>query len=44
VPLSLYASQLALNLAWQPLFFKAKNFKWALTDITGGWVWEGGGD
>lgn len=34
-PLGLYAAQLALNFAWQPLFFKAKRLDLALLDITG---------
>jgi benzodiazapine receptor len=33
LPLGLYAAQLVLNLAWQPLFFRAKSFKWAKRDI-----------
>ena len=36
VPLSLYAVQLALNLAWTPLFFKEHQLTYALADITGG--------
>ncbi|DBB09927.1 TPA: hypothetical protein ACH3X3_001533 [Trebouxia sp. C0006] len=35
VPLSLYAVQLALNLAWTPLFFKEHQLTYALADITG---------
>ena len=35
VPLTLYAVQLALNLAWTPLFFKKHNLTYALADITG---------
>lgn len=35
VPLSLYAVQLALNLAWTPLFFKKHQLTYALADITG---------
>ena len=38
VPLSLYAVQLALNLAWTPLFFKEHQLTYALADITGGWL------
>lgn len=34
VPLGLYAAQLAMNLAWSPLFFKAHNLKAATIDIT----------
>lgn len=34
-PLGLYAAQLALNFAWQPLFFKAKRLDIALVDISG---------
>jgi benzodiazapine receptor len=34
VPLTLYAVQLALNLAWSPIFFKAHNLKAASVDIT----------
>eukprot|EP00892_Ulva_mutabilis_P010441 jgi/Ulvmu1/776/UM010_0150.1 len=34
-PLGLYAAQLALNFAWQPLFFKAKRLDVALVDISG---------
>lgn len=34
VPLSLYAVQLALNLAWTPLFFKEHQLTYALADIT----------
>lgn len=33
LPLGLYVAQLVLNLAWQPLFFNAKNFKWAKIDL-----------
>ena len=32
--MALYAVQLALNIAWSFLFFKAKNLDWALFDIT----------
>lgn len=35
VPLSLYVVQLALNLAWTPLFFKEHQLTYALADITG---------
>lgn len=35
LPLGLYATQLALNFAWTPLFFKAHNLKAAAVDITG---------
>lgn len=35
VPLSLYVVQLALNLAWTPLFFKKHQLTYALADITG---------
>ncbi len=31
--LTLYAVQLALNAAWQPLFFNAHRMDWALADI-----------
>jgi len=34
VPLGLYAAQLAMNMAWSPLFFKAHNLKAATIDIT----------
>ena len=33
--LSLYAVQLALNLAWTPLFFTKHQLTYALADITG---------
>jgi hypothetical protein len=36
VPLTLYAAQLALNLAWSPIFFKKHELGLALADITGG--------
>nr|AAR30250.1 peripheral benzodiazapine receptor variant [Sus scrofa] len=38
VPLGLYAGQLALNWAWPPLFFGARQMGWALVDLvlTGG--------
>lgn len=32
-PMTLYATQLALNVAWSFLFFKAHNLEWALFDI-----------
>lgn len=35
VPLALYAVQLAMNLAWSPLFFVKHEIGWALADITG---------
>ncbi len=35
VPLALYAVQLAMNLAWSPLFFMKHEIGWALADITG---------
>ena len=35
VPLTLYGIQLALNLAWSPLFFKVKEIGYAVADITG---------
>ena len=35
VPLALYATQLALNLAWSPIFFKKHELGFALADITG---------
>ena len=35
VPLALYAAQLALNLAWSPIFFKKHELGFALADITG---------
>jgi len=38
VPLSLYTVQLALNLAWTPLFFKEHQLTYTLADITGGWL------
>lgn len=34
VPLALYASQLVLNFAWSPLFFKIHNLKAATIDIS----------
>ncbi|CAK0785634.1 hypothetical protein CVIRNUC_008845 [Coccomyxa viridis] len=34
VPLALYAAQLALNLAWSPIFFKKHQLGFALADIT----------
>ncbi|CAL8463207.1 g2741 [Coccomyxa elongata] len=34
VPLALYAVQLAMNLAWSPLFFMKHEIGWALADIT----------
>ncbi|XP_007453998.1 PREDICTED: translocator protein isoform X2 [Lipotes vexillifer] len=33
VPLGLYAGQLALNWAWPPLFFGARQMGWALVDL-----------
>ncbi|XDA75270.1 hypothetical protein R6Z07F_005493 [Ovis aries] len=38
VPLGLYAGQLALNWAWPPLFFGARQMGWAFVDLllTGG--------
>ena len=33
VPLVLYGAQLAANLAWSPLFFKAKDLTLATADI-----------
>lgn len=38
LPLGLYAAQLLLNLAWQPLFFIKKDLRAASVDITGGWA------
>lgn len=35
VPLALYAAQLALNLAWSPIFFKKHQLGFALADVTG---------
>jgi tryptophan-rich sensory protein len=35
VPLALYATQLALNLAWSPIFFMKHEIGFALADITG---------
>jgi len=35
VPLALYAAQLALNLAWTPIFFKKHQIGFALADVTG---------
>ena len=40
VPLTLYGIQLALNLAWSPLFFKQHEIGFALADITGA-AWAG---
>lgn len=34
-PLALYAVQLALNLAWSPIFFKKHELGFALADVTG---------
>ncbi len=34
-PLTLYAVQLALNLAWSPIFFKKHELGFALADVTG---------
>jgi len=34
VPLALYGTQLALNAAWSPLFFGAKQLGTALVDIS----------
>lgn len=34
LPLTLYGVQLALNLAWSPLFFKVKEIGYAIADIT----------
>ena len=36
MPLALYAAQLALNLAWTPIFFKKHQIGFALADVTGG--------
>ncbi|KAM4838105.1 translocator protein [Urocitellus parryii] len=33
VPLGLYAGQLALNWAWAPIFFGARQMGWALVDL-----------
>lgn len=35
MPLALYAAQLALNLAWTPIFFKKHQIGFALADVTG---------
>ena len=35
MPLTLYAVQLAMNLAWSPVFFRKHELGWALADITG---------
>lgn len=35
MPLALYATQLALNLAWSPIFFVKHQIGYALADITG---------
>jgi tryptophan-rich sensory protein len=35
VPLTLYAAQLALNLAWTPLFFKQHALDVSLVDSVG---------
>lgn len=32
-PMTLYALQLGLNVAWSFLFFRARNLKWAVLDI-----------
>ena len=37
LPLGLYATQLALNFIWTPLFFKAHNLKAASYEITALW-------
>ncbi|XP_046382542.1 translocator protein-like [Ischnura elegans] len=34
LPLALYASQLALNWAWSPIFFHYHSFKWSMVNIT----------
>jgi hypothetical protein len=41
--LALYGAQLAVNLAWTPLFFKAHALDVALVDITSGWRVAGAG-
>ena len=41
MPLTLYGIQLALNLAWSPLFFKQHEIGFALADITGTACTEG---
>ncbi|GAV06507.1 hypothetical protein RvY_16482 [Ramazzottius varieornatus] len=38
LPLTLYGTQLALNMLWSPLFFKAHRMKLALVDIGLLWV------
>ncbi|XP_011694945.1 PREDICTED: translocator protein [Wasmannia auropunctata] len=38
VPLSVYGLNLALNWSWTPLFFGARNIKWALYEIAALWV------
>jgi tryptophan-rich sensory protein len=38
VPLTLYSAQLALNLAWTPLFFKQHALDVALVDSVGEWL------
>lgn len=39
--LALYGAQLAVNLAWTPIFFKAHALDVALVDITSGWHDQG---
>ena len=37
LPLTLYGIQLVMNLAWSPIFFKAKEIGYSLLDQVGGW-------